>query len=324
MNHALDPRIEPDNDIFELAKVDSRNSAHVIRSLTGHIKAVSLIWIKLLGLPLLDGVIVRRWSRNASTIVDRFCRQHQFSQVLLRIDKKDQRWTQRRGGFLVSFGDLPRIVAHLATEDFVSILLEPASPWADLYSFGAIVDPDQGKLTIEIVGPGFDASDILRSDIQPHERFELPWPPVLRHDPQLPEEADFNRVYLTDPGSYVKSVTQRLIKISKRLRDPHSFDKGSELSDVEIRRERAAAIALLEERKQTLLLRNLHSYAPVPSPYLRTFVSGILKLMLGLEGRGIALGATSISGSFISEDRLVYWDFFPANPEQFTVLYRGI
>jgi hypothetical protein len=99
-----------------------------------------------------------------------------FRQVLLRIDKKDQRWTRRRGGFLVAVADLPEITRELTKEDIVSIVLEPSSPYADLYSFGAILDPQRGTLTIEVVGPGFDASDILRSDVQPHERFEVPWP----------------------------------------------------------------------------------------------------------------------------------------------------
>ncbi len=236
----------------------------------------------------------------------------------MRIDKKDQRWAQRRGGLVVSLAALPRIVRELAEEDFISMLLEPASPYADLYSLGAILDPGLSTLTIEVVGPGFDASDILRSDIQPHERFEVGWPSVLLS--ASGSAIKFNRLHLADPGTYAGSVTKRLMKISERVHDPYLSQKPSSLASVALRGDRAAAIAFLEKLGQPLLLEHLTRYEPIPARYLQVFANGVAKLVRGLERYGISLGPTSIAASFISEDRIVYWDFFPANPQEFRLL----
>ncbi|SRR5258708_25456869 len=316
---AVDPGVTR-ADAFALAKVSGHNRSTVIRSLGGHIKAVSLVWMKSLGLPLLDGVIVRRWSRQASDTVARFCRQRGFVQVLLRIDKKNQRWTRRRGGFLVDVTDLPKITRELMREDIVSIVLEPASPYADLCSFGSILDPRRGTLTIEVVGPGFDASDILRSDVQPHERFEVTWPTV--QDDLSLSHMNFYRTHLADSTSYLCSVNQRLEKIARCSRDPYFADESGAFSQTDAEEQRAAAMTLLEQREELLLLRHLNIYKPVPLIYLRKFVQGVVELMIGLAAYGISLGPTSIAASFISEDRMVYWDFFPANAEEFKLLYE--
>ncbi len=49
----------------------------------------------------------------------------------------------------------------------LALLLEPISPYGDQYSLAGVTVPDEGKMFIEVVGPGFDASDILRGDLQP-------------------------------------------------------------------------------------------------------------------------------------------------------------
>jgi hypothetical protein len=79
-------------------------------------------------------------------------------------------------------------------------------------------------------------------------------------------------------------------------------------------------MTLLEQKEERLLLRHLNRYEPVPLSYLRKFVQGVGKLMMGLATYGIALGPTSLAASFISEDRMVYWDFFPANAQEFKLL----
>ncbi len=89
----------------------------------------------------------------------------------------------------------------------------------DLYSLTTACDLESGKLDVEVVGPGFDASDVLRSDLVPHERFEVAlggWDNEAGTDPAfLPR-----RLSIIGREDYRASVEQRLEKIGARLRNP--------------------------------------------------------------------------------------------------------
>jgi hypothetical protein len=308
-------------DAVEIASITSQNRAVALRVLEGHVKAVSLIWLKVIGLPALDGIIVRQWSRQASQILTRFCKRHDFSEVLLRIDKKAQRWTQERGGFVVDLKRLPKMVRELKERGFISILLEPASPYDDVYSFGAVCDPQHDHLTIEVVGPGFDASDILRSDVQPHERFEMRWLPLVSGG-DAPSLISLRRTYLTDSGSYIESVKHRLAKIAARIDGPEFLVPSTASSDSVPEKRQAEAIRFLEVGGHHLLLDHLKDYQPVPRRYLNLFVRGIVELMTGLDIAGIRLGTTSVSAGLVTQQRLVFWDFFPADLTESKKLFQ--
>ena len=72
---------------------------------------------------------------------------------------------------------------------------------------------------VEVVGPGFDASDILRGDIQAHETWKLALGPVPpRRGPDLVKRAE--RIHLTTLGQYEESVQARLAKIGARIKNP--------------------------------------------------------------------------------------------------------
>jgi hypothetical protein len=105
--------------------------------------------------------------------VDRFSREMNFPELLVRIEQPGVRWTRRRGGYTIPSERAQSTVQALADQGFITILLEPASPYADQFSLTSVCDVDNGKIDLEVVGPGFDASDLLRSDITRHERFEV-------------------------------------------------------------------------------------------------------------------------------------------------------
>ena len=50
-------------------------------------------------------------------------------------------------------------------------LLEPKSPFDDLYSLSMRFGDNEAE--VEVVGPGFDASDLKRGDESPHELIRL-------------------------------------------------------------------------------------------------------------------------------------------------------
>src|SRR5260370_41099002 len=106
----------------------------------------------------------------------------------------------------------------------IQILLEPASTYLDTFSLTSVCDLETGKLDVEVVGPGFDASDILRADILPHERFEL-----LLGNREMKTRAlsqlQIKRTHLVEREDYKASIQQRLVKIGARLRNPSFPDE---------------------------------------------------------------------------------------------------
>lgn len=304
---------------IEIASVSAENLLPALDIVRGCWKATTILWLQAMRLPVLSGVIIPEWSAQAVALVRRFCRQNRFSELLLRIDKPGERWTRRRGGYIVPLSKVRESVNELSREGMITILLEPASPYSNYCALGAVTLPDEEKMAIEVVGPGFDASDILRSDLQPHERYEVPLAPHGYHL-NLSEARRFRRTYLVNSTVYQKSLEQRLAKIGARLDNP-AFPDAALHSPKAGRRELIRrATKFLDESHQDLLLKHQTTYTPLSKTYLLRFVSRVGYLLDCLASYGIHLGATSISASLVSDRRLVFWDFFPARKQDTTAL----
>ena len=197
-----------------------------------------------------------------------------------------------------------------AARAWSQLLLEPASPYADQYSLAGVTVPDEEKFLVEIAGPGFDASDILRGDIPPHERWEASLKLSTRR-----------RINLVSDGEYAHSVQRRLAKIGARLKNPafpdsmlqESFrDSGQLVSD---------AISFLKASHQTTLLKHAQDYVPIPEQHVESFARHVGKLLSGLSAYGIHLGPSSFAASVIPKRGLIFWDFFPAKKQEIASLY---
>ena len=272
-------------------------------------------------LPVLPGLIVSKWSRRTAAVVRKYCARMRYSEVLLRIDKSGQRWTRRRGGYLLRVRDVGGVVKDLSHEGMIAILLEPASPYMDCYSLGAIILPDERKVVIEVVGPGFDASDILRNDVQPHERFEAGLSYNGRRL-ELSEPPSCKRAHLIDSPAYQRTVKQRLTKIGARLEDRAFPDAVLDSGKADREELARRAQTFLERTGQTLLMEHATAYSPIPGKHLTAFVTRVSSLFHQLAAYGIHLGTISVSASFITSRRLVFWDFFPAKIRDTSILAR--
>lgn len=309
------------SDAIEIESVNRDSLLRTLDAVRGCWKATTMVWMHAMGLPVLPGLIVPRWSRWTSALVRRYCTRARYSEVLLRIDKSGQRWTRRRGGYLLPVRNVSGVVRELSRDGMIAILLEPASPYMDCYSFGGITVPDERKMVVEVVGPGFDASDILRSDVQPHERFEVGlsskgWGLDSSKPPSC------KRVYLIDSSAYQRTVMQRLAKIGARLENSAFPDAA--LGSLKADRAELAqkARTFLKRTGQTLLLEHAAAYSPIPRKRLAAFVTRVSSLLHRLAAYGIHLGTISVSASFIASQRLVFWDFFPANLRDTAILTR--
>lgn len=305
-------------DFLELAEISPGNLTDALETIPGFVKFASILWIRALGQPTLDGIIVRRWSQQTARALRRFSTRYGFTEFLLRVDKHLSRWATRRGGYLISINEAEQIVRELDREETIASMLEPASPYRDLYCFACVTIPEQSKMIVEVVGPGFDTSDLLRGDLLPHERVELSVP-LENLDPIRPAELSMKRTYLVTPNAYRKSVADRLEKIGARLKNA-GFPKEVTNGPNELRED---ALRFLRRTGQTLLLRHAEEYDPVPRRDLLRFINGVVTILCGLERNGITLGSVTFSATITSSRRLVYWDFFPADRRKGSLLYAS-
>jgi hypothetical protein len=305
---------------LEIASVSNTNLLSALELVRGCLKTTSMLWMHALGIPVLSGIVVDDWSKPAASAVQRFCRTRRFSHLLLRIDKKNERWSRRRGGFLIPLSTLPSTVKELRREGRIAVLLEPASPYADQYSMAGVTVPEQRRMVVEVVGPGFDASDILRGDIQAHERWQLGLD-LARRRPTNDDSSRPERIFLTTPEKYAETVQLRLAKIGARTRNP-AFPDVVMTSDAANLPELAnEGTAFLKRTRQTALLKHADAYSPIPEKHLISFGRQVEKLLSGLAGYGIHLGSSSFAASLLPKRGLVFWDFFPAQKREAALLY---
>jgi len=304
--------------LLELRNLSERNLRESIGSLNGYLKFASMAWIRALRQPILDGVIVKRWSIEANRAVKGFCDRHGCDEVMLRIDTLDKRWSDRRGGYIIPGSRARAVTKELNVEGRIAAFLEPVSPYRDRYSLAAITDERQDKMTVEVVGPGFDASDLLRSDSLPHERFEVFVPNLSQ--PAL-KPAPGRRTYVARPEDYKHTVEERLVKIGARLRNPAFPRLIVDSAGIRPARLAEEATDYLKRTKQTVLLSHREAYEPIPKRLLERFVNGVGSIVDGLHRYNVRLGATSFSGTFTTHGRFVFWDFFPADLARAKELY---
>jgi hypothetical protein len=278
------------------------------------------LWMHALGLSVLSGVVVSDWSNASAKAVHRFSKRGGFSNLLLRIDKRHERWTRRRGGYLLALAEVPATIEELRNDGMIAVLLEPVSPYADQYSLAGVTVPDQEKLIVEVVGPGFDASDILRNDLQPHERWEASMELSFHTKPAAASVATRSR--LASANQYRESVQQRLAKIGARAQNPAFPDAVLRAQDQNYARLIETGTNYLKSNRQTTLLKHANHYEPIPPKYILAFAGHIQKLLTGLSAYGIHLGPSSFAASVIPKRGLVFWDFFPARKEEVAALYR--
>jgi hypothetical protein len=210
------------------------------------------------------------------------------------------------------------MVKELYSDGKIAAFLEPLSPYRDRYSLGAITDAAQETMTVEVVGPGFDASDLLRSDSLPHERFEVFVPEFVR---SLGEPVLAKRTHVIGTEDYKRTVEDRLAKVGARLRNPAYPRTVIDSAGVLRVRLPDEGVQYLKRTKQTALLNRLEAYEPIPKRFLERFINGVGNIVDGLRRYDIRLGATSFAGTFTERGRLVFWDFFPADLSKARDLY---
>lgn len=298
------------SDPVEIEDVTSAKLGGMLGKFQGCWKASSILWMQANAVPVLSGVIIGEWNDEAEKAVSYLHKQRDFSEFLVRLEKPGQRWTDRRGGFVVPASHAATIVGELWAHGLLTFLLEPVSPYSDSHSLACVCDLNSQKIDVEVVGPGFDTSDILRGDSIPHERFEIG------------AGGSAHRSYVVNTAGYRQSTVLRLAKIGARLRNPAFPGSAAQPDGVRIDPEQLTleATEYLKKSGQTLLLDHLTAYEPIPKSCLESFLVQINRIIDAAVRAKVPWRTISAAGSFVSPSHLVMWDFFSPESYETTLL----
>ena len=270
---------------------------------SGCYKTLSIIYLRMLDLPVLKGVAVVRWDEYVRQEVLGLFNTWGLSSVLVRTDKKAETGRYMRGGYVTGIGELDKEVNTILGAGRIVILLEPKSPYQDLYSLNAMFWPEEEDILLEVVGPGFDASDLNRGDITPHETIYLPRQKYPSK--RVLSEKDIKRT-VVKPKGYELSVRLRLAKIGRLLIDRSNWLSYDLSTDVELE---SQGREHLQRIGQTLLLEYEERYRPIPISLLRTVYRYIVDLPERAKQMKINGEPMVVSMSFFAPDKdLAFWD----------------
>jgi hypothetical protein len=245
-------------------------------------KLLSWLVLHVAGVPALPGIIVTDWDEAIADTVDRFANQWPAQSLLLRSDAASETARSPRGGFVSHRRDLERQVVALLQQGRLAFLLEPLSPFDDLYSISLQPDPAWRQWEVEVVGPGFDASDLKRGDVTPHERLRL----RTRHG-----EVHVTSQTISSPEAQVTAREIRMEKVAALL--------GCSTESV---------AEVLSDRGETLLVDNV-AYRPIPQGLLQAALGHAARLKPELQKSDLADEGLLLSMSFVGQmARAVFWD----------------
>ncbi len=195
---------------YDLRKPEDLNKA--LRDLRGFWKLWSGCLLTNCGLPTLRGIILTRPYQEAASLL----RELGSTTVLIRHDKRLESPPHPRGGFLVGEQLLEETIKFFFDRDRIVGVYEAADPLLNMHNMNLMFESAR-EVCVEVVGPGFDASDLQRGDLSPHETFSI----GLSAEGGVSEMKLVRRV---DRKAYGESVILRKDKIRKKLETAPSSD----------------------------------------------------------------------------------------------------
>jgi predicted house-cleaning noncanonical NTP pyrophosphatase (MazG superfamily) len=307
-------RILPEPDDRQLALFQSEPSLYdltggmvnlfdILPEFEGLWKIYSNVLLRAFRLPVPESILLRRLNSETERAVRSISQKRKFSQLLVRHDRNPEISRPPRGGYLIPVHSLHRELKPFFEQGRVIMLQEPLSPYNDLYSCNAILSKDGPSAVFEIVGPGFDASDLNRGDTTPHES----WTIVCERNSDL-NMTTAKRTHLVDDLAYQESVRKRLTKIG--LRASGAFDIHAKKTD---KRKSENQLMLLGKRTlkrlgEVLLLDNMEKYCPIGETQLHAFAEILLELRKHQDSKFFLWeNEIVVSMSLLPSGRLVLW-----------------
>jgi len=286
-------------NVFSYSKNDLKL---LFNEMASYNKIRSIILLKLLGIPVLDFVIVTKWDNSAIANINKFAKKIKSKSFLLRHDKAPEVPIHPRGGYIVKYDDLESECNKYFVQNRVVLLLEPFSPYDNVYNVNILYERD--RLVFEILGKGFDASDIQRGDTLLHESFEF-----LNSESYQEDLIPISHNVISEQY-YRKTIEQRYKKIGRRLID---FGLISNCTDDSCLIEQVKHYLI--KNNFNLLLENEQSYSKILMNNIKTIYDYIFDLDRQMRQfyTNVKLPFVISMSMFNKPRRINFWDIvFPS------------
>lgn len=234
-------------------------------------KLMSSIVLASLGLPVLDTIVVRDFSSSSLMELKRILASRAWQQVTVRNDGQGSRFLE--GGITVTFDEFLTIAESSGFRGLF-FLLEPTSALRNGYNVSIL---DRGEeCDIEVVGPGFDTSDLQRGHQRPHQ--------TLSYDLRRKR---FQTTSVISQVEYELSRHERISKIQRKY-------------VAELRRNNVIASTWPPASYEELPVRILNEFIR-PWLEVRHPLATIFSVPFVLSGSQLLMG-----------ERVAFWDVFSA------------
>lgn len=266
-------------------------------------KLASTLLLKSVGLPTLPGFVVSRLDERTINFLSVWATGMGSTRLSLRFDSPRVEDHIRLSSLNPTIEDLKKVSSIILPPVIGLVLAEN-----DRYKQGHSVLTQflDDRIWCDIIGPGFDAGDLTRGNVTPHETFVI--------DTKNPEDfsgelcpLDIIDHKVTTHNNYLKSRNLRhgviystILKGLGKSVLPQALDPEKQKKVDDFLSDRDATIP---EEYQTIGWEKLSKIFSYVSP-LHTFHKHY-KENYGIDVRGKVLSA-----SFLHKHGLVFWDFF--------------
>lgn len=251
------------------------------------------------GLPTLRGVIITGWYPKMDDDLHCFMRVVGSSTVLIRHDKRPETPPYPRGGFLARESLLQDVIGYFLELGRIVAVYEKADPLLNMHNMNILFESDR-EAWVEVVGPGFDASDLQRGDLSPHEIFSV----------SLSAAQEVSKVTLTrrvDRADYEQSVHTRIDKITRKFNSTPTNELALKIrEDMGIPDDMEAYLREIDSP-----LCHFQRYQPVSQALMRDTVTKIVKSRVLVHYSELtgAKFPINFSTSLVNRGaKLVFWD----------------
>lgn len=263
-------------------------------------KWATLCMLRLLGHPVLNGGCIppSQGLGVVRIVAHRLCMAAKVDRLLLRSDGGIESSRYYRGGTTFDLDALLPRAAHLFDLGRAVIVMEPTNRFTNRLSATIRIDRSAhrhtGSLVVEVLGPGFDVSDLTRGGIAPQLRFSAEQVSWCHYEE--PWWSDFRSTILMSPEAERRRRRQRLARLAR--------DVLVDLAELPPDAAVSAAASWLRRRGYNALwdpLSPLTAVRELPRWYEDAFLVG--NALLGRPWQCLAL-----SFSRLGDGRSIYWD----------------
>lgn len=283
------------NGLIPLTNLELKDFEKTITKLNDFWKAKSIAYLDKFGLPTLPAIAITNWNEEVKTELIQICKEKGWNSVVIRTDKKAETGERiPRGGYLTNLDQLSSEITKIFDMERIAMILEPRDRYRNLYGINILYEKTSPEnLYFEVVGPGFEVSNLNRGDIMPHERI------IIKRISDEPIILTHNTISLSD---YKNSVFTRFVQIGRSIDQNQSTEN---MSDDELAK---IAKNFLKKNKYDLLSQNETNYSSIPIDYINKIKNYVAELPYKMSKIGLDVEQFVLSATVFDSGELVFWD----------------